>query len=229
MRSVFAAVLLLAACETSTPSDDAGSLPEQDSGLVVDAGDDDAGVDDAGFDAGSDAGLATSSQGAGKLPCTRMGSVNTTAGAKSYCVATIGSIEVKVIEPDDVLTNRAPLRLAVYVHGDGARTYLNDTAPRFHAPWTTSHHVLYVTVLAANTAFAPKPDLVLLVDAEPKVALERIHARGEGQDLFENLEALTKVREIFLSLGEPHIVVIDGAREPSAVFEDVKAKTRSLL
>ena len=84
-------------------------------------------------------------------------------------------------------------------------------------------------LLATNRAFAPKPDLVLLVDAEPKVALERIHARGEGQDLFENLEALTKVREIFLSLGEPHIVVIDGAREPSAVFEDVKAKTRSLL
>jgi hypothetical protein len=155
MRSVFASVLLLlAACETSTPSD-AGSLPEQDSGvLVVDAGDD----FDAGTDAGTDAGLATSSQGAGKLPCTRMGSVNTTAGAKGYCVATIGSIEVKVIEPDDVLTNRAPLRLAVYVHGDGARTYLNDTAPRFHAPWTTSHHVLYVTVLAANTcAWWTKP------------------------------------------------------------------------
>ena len=84
-------------------------------------------------------------------------------------------------------------------------------------------------LLAMNRAFAPKPDLVLLVDADPKVALERINARGEGQDLFENLEALTKVRGIFLSLGEPHIAVIDGMRAPAVVFEDVKAMTKSLL
>jgi dTMP kinase len=79
-------------------------------------------------------------------------------------------------------------------------------------------------LLATNRAFAPKPDLVLLVDVDPKQSLERIHARGEGQDLFENLEALTKVRAIFRSLVEPHVALIDGARAPEVVFEDVKAR-----
>ncbi len=79
-------------------------------------------------------------------------------------------------------------------------------------------------LLAQNRAFAPKPDLVLLVDADPKQCLARIHARGEGQDLFENLEALTKVRRIFLSLVEPHVTVIDGGRPPETVFTDVLAR-----
>ncbi|MFZ5442738.1 MAG: dTMP kinase [Myxococcota bacterium] len=85
-------------------------------------------------------------------------------------------------------------------------------------------------LLATNRAFAPKPDLVLLVDADPKVALERIHARGEGQDLFENLDALTKVRSIFLSLtAEPHVALIDGARTPEVVFDEVKARIAPVL
>ncbi len=79
-------------------------------------------------------------------------------------------------------------------------------------------------LLEMNRAFAPKPDLVLLVDADPKLCLQRIHARGEGQDLFENLEALTKVRAIFLSLVEPHVAVIDGGRSAEVVFDEVRAR-----
>lgn len=129
-----------------------------DAGRSGDAGADDAGAQDAGatddagvFDAGMtiDAGPG-SSMGAGGLTCLRTGSVTTSEGARSYCVAKVGDVEFKVIEPSDLTTNRAPLRLALYLHGDGARTYTNDTAPRFHAAWTTSHHVLYVIPLAAN-------------------------------------------------------------------------------
>jgi dTMP kinase len=76
-------------------------------------------------------------------------------------------------------------------------------------------------LLAKNRAFAPKPDLVVLVDVEPKLSLERIAARGEGVDLFETLDALTKVRAIFLSLHEPHIARIDGAHPPDEVFQRV--------
>lgn len=76
-------------------------------------------------------------------------------------------------------------------------------------------------LLARNRAFAPKPDLVVLVDVEPTKALERIEARGEGRDLFETLEALKSVRDIFLSLAEPHVAIVDGAHEPDVVFGEV--------
>lgn len=67
-------------------------------------------------------------------------------------------------------------------------------------------------LLAQNRAFAPVPDRVYLLDVEPARGLERIHTRGAGQDLFETLPELTRARDIFLSLKDPHIVVIDGAQ-----------------
>lgn len=82
-------------------------------------------------------------------------------------------------------------------------------------------------LLAKNRAFAPVPDMVVLVDLEPKAALERIASRGEGTDLFENLVALTKVREIFLSLVDHHVAKIDGARPAEVVFGDVLLRVLS--
>ncbi len=77
-------------------------------------------------------------------------------------------------------------------------------------------------LLQRNRAFAPRPDLVVLVDVPPRRALERIAARGEGQDLFESLAQLTAVRERFLALAsEPHVVVLDGEGDEAAVFSRV--------
>jgi hypothetical protein len=126
-------LLLLTACEV-VPVVDAGDVP--DAAVVLD----DAGTIDAG---------PARSGGTGKLTCLRTGQVNTTVGAKPYCVGSVAGVEFKVIEPDDVASPE-PMRLAVYVHGDGARAYVNDTALRIQAPWTTSHHVLYVAALAPN-------------------------------------------------------------------------------
>ncbi len=79
-------------------------------------------------------------------------------------------------------------------------------------------------LLAANRAFAPKPDLVVLVDVTPQAALARIGARGEGQDLFETEAALTDVRQRFLALAaEPHVRVIDGSGSEDEVFSRVLA------
>ena len=83
------------------------------------------------------------------------------------------------------------------------------------------------TLLEMNRAFAPVPDLVVLVDVEPTTALERITSRGEGTDLFETLAALTRVREIFLSLVDSHVVKIDGAREAEVVFAEVVSRVLS--
>jgi dTMP kinase len=82
-------------------------------------------------------------------------------------------------------------------------------------------------LLALNRAFAPPPDLVLLFDVDPHISLQRITSRGEGQDLFETLDALTKVRAHFLALDEPRLTVIDGARATNEVFREVLSHLRA--
>lgn len=81
-------------------------------------------------------------------------------------------------------------------------------------------------VLAQNRAFAPTPDVVLVFDLEPQAGLERIHGRGEGQDLFESLGELQKAREIFqwLSRTNQHLVQLDVARTIPEVHTEVVAQ-----
>ncbi|MEI6872569.1 MAG: dTMP kinase, partial [Verrucomicrobiota bacterium] len=66
-------------------------------------------------------------------------------------------------------------------------------------------------VLAMNEAFAPQPNLVLLLDCPPDQTLARIQARGGGADAFEKLEELEAVRRIFLSIKRPYIRRIDAS------------------
>lgn len=74
-----------------------------------------------------------------------------------------------------------------------------------------------------NEDFAPKPDLVLLFDLDPETALDRIRKlRGETPNLFEKLDYLQKVREVFLTLDDPVVVRIDAAKSISAVWAQVE-------
>ncbi|RYZ47065.1 MAG: hypothetical protein EOO72_00450 [Myxococcaceae bacterium] len=155
-RLVLAAVLALglSACsgDPDEPTPDAGSTA--DSGTATDAGTD-AGVDagtDAGtqVDAGTDAGSG-SSRGSGKLPCITTGTTQTDAGTLSFCEAQVGAARVKIIEPRAGIA-AAPMKLAIYLHGDGASAY-NGGNPRAlftHGGWTYGHNTLYVAALAPN-------------------------------------------------------------------------------
>ena len=51
-----------------------------------------------------------------------------------------------------------------------------------------------------NEAFAPVPDLLLILDLNVDTALGRIGARGDTANEFEKRENLERCREIFLSL-----------------------------
>ncbi|MGL5020052.1 MAG: dTMP kinase, partial [Luteolibacter sp.] len=63
-----------------------------------------------------------------------------------------------------------------------------------------------------NEAFAPLPDLLLLMDLEVEISLERIGGRGDVANEFEKRENLERCREIFLSLkNEPFARVIDSS------------------
>ena len=76
-------------------------------------------------------------------------------------------------------------------------------------------------ILAENEAFAPQPDLLLLLDIDPSKSLHRVHGRGDQPNEFEREAALLEVRRIFLSISRPYLVKIDAGQPPDAVERDV--------
>ncbi len=74
------------------------------------------------------------------------------------------------------------------------------------------------------------PDLTILLDLDPGVAMERIQLR-EKITKFENQDFLTKVRENFLRLAEmeDRIKIVDASPPLSAVAEEVERVLRTVL
>jgi dTMP kinase len=77
-------------------------------------------------------------------------------------------------------------------------------------------------ILAANEKFAPMPDLVLLLDYEPAGGLERVRARGDAPNNFEQLDQLREVRRIFLELKRPCIRRVDAGRTAEGVWVECR-------
>lgn len=69
--------------------------------------------------------------------------------------------------------------------------------------------------------FAPHPDVLLLLDLEPRVGIERIRARGDKPNAFETFDNLEACRAIFLDLEMPK-VVINAAQSPEQVLADAQ-------
>ncbi|MBF0498110.1 MAG: dTMP kinase [Deltaproteobacteria bacterium] len=83
-----------------------------------------------------------------------------------------------------------------------------------------------------NELFAPFPDLTLLIDIPPAIALQRIQARGRHLEKFEMFDFLVRVRDIYLNqvnMGFPGLVLIDGRQEPIAVHQQVTNLVERLL
>lgn len=63
-----------------------------------------------------------------------------------------------------------------------------------------------------NEAFAPCPDLLLILDLDVDEAHQRIGHRGDSTNEFEKRDSLMRCREIFLSLrGESFVRVVDSS------------------
>ena len=77
-----------------------------------------------------------------------------------------------------------------------------------------------------NEAFAPVPDLLLVMDLDVDISLERIGGRGDVANEFEKRENLERCREIFLSLkDEPFVRVIDS----SGTLDEVTKRIREVV
>jgi dTMP kinase len=80
-----------------------------------------------------------------------------------------------------------------------------------------------------NERFAPRPDIVFIIDVDPALGLSRIGGRKRREELFEREDYLVKVREIFNTLRGPRIVHIDGGRDPKAISDKILARVIEIL
>ena len=85
-------------------------------------------------------------------------------------------------------------------------------------------------LLAESQAEFGRPDLALFFDLEPEAGLARVAARGGTHEpVFEELNYLEQVAEIFRSLKLPEWVRIDASRDEASVARDVDAAIDRLL
>ena len=72
---------------------------------------------------------------------------------------------------------------------------------------------------AVNEAFAPPPDVLLLLDLPVAESLKRIKTRGLESDEFERPSTLKRVREIFLTFASlPYAAVLDACKAPEELL-----------
>lgn len=76
-------------------------------------------------------------------------------------------------------------------------------------------------ILRDSRAFAPEPDLLIVVDLPVDVALQRAESRGEGRTAFEDEASLLQIRAFFQSL--PEAEPIDGTQPPEAMLAQALA------
>lgn len=84
-------------------------------------------------------------------------------------------------------------------------------------------------VKAEMEARFPRPDVVFLLDLDPRLAVQRIsEARGEDPNAFEGLDALAQVREVFNSLNQA-LIRVDAGRPPEVVHREIVSALASEL
>ncbi|MCC6031288.1 MAG: dTMP kinase [Pyrobaculum sp.] len=78
-------------------------------------------------------------------------------------------------------------------------------------------------------SLVPRPDLTIILDVDPEIAIARIARRG-GVEKFEHVSFLRRVREIYLRRAEEEgYPVVDASRPPEAVAREVANIIRTKL
>jgi dTMP kinase len=80
-----------------------------------------------------------------------------------------------------------------------------------------------------NERFAPRPDLVFILDLEASRGLQRIRKRKKKDRLFERGKYLARVRKLFRSFGGRNIVHLDGRENRDKIKDAVAEKVFSYL
>jgi dTMP kinase len=84
--------------------------------------------------------------------------------------------------------------------------------------------------ILARHDFAPVPDLVIIIEIDPRLSITRItEQRGDVLNDFEQLESLKKVDSIFKNMDLPYIKRIDGSVSEDEVHQKVRTLVEALL
>jgi dTMP kinase len=75
-----------------------------------------------------------------------------------------------------------------------------------------------------NELFAPEPDLLVVLDFEPKLGLERIRTRGDRATHFEKTRTLTRAREIFRSIDKPYLLTLDAGQPVETICASILSR-----
>lgn len=78
-------------------------------------------------------------------------------------------------------------------------------------------------IIAENEAFAPSPDLLVVLELDVTDGLARVDHRGQGSDEFEHADALARCAAIFAALDRPELVRLDARQDPEAVHRQLIA------
>jgi dTMP kinase len=79
-------------------------------------------------------------------------------------------------------------------------------------------------IIESNEAFAPKPDLLVILDVPPSLGLARIIERNDAPNKFETEESLLRARAIFNALRLPYLHWVDAKTGPDIIhFHVVQA------
>lgn len=83
-------------------------------------------------------------------------------------------------------------------------------------------------VLEAND-FAPKPDIVLLLDVSPQTGLARIHARGDAPNHFETVKSLDVARGIFRTMPLDNRYTLNAEHDAESVHKAAQYVIKQVL
>ena len=78
-------------------------------------------------------------------------------------------------------------------------------------------------ILRINEEFAPQPDVLALLVADPSLGLQRIRERGDKNNLFEREDDLRRSANIFAQITRPYLVRVDARRTPLDIEIDILA------
>jgi len=79
-----------------------------------------------------------------------------------------------------------------------------------------------------NEAFAPQPDLLIILQLTPQISLERIAARNEGTTAFEKVDLLTHCANVFNSLeSEPFAHLINADQSIESITQNIQQEIQT--
>ena len=115
------------------------------------------------------------------------------------------------------------------VSGDNVNIVLCDRYYHSTIAFQHAQGIEMKKLLDMNRKFR-KPDLALILDLNPEIALKRLSARQKEK--FEQIDFMKRLRENFLSLNrhiDDNIKVIDASKSAEEVFESVKKEIGGIV